>query len=47
MNRKLTYKQWQQIHHRKVVNTIKGYLLGFAAAMFPVLLLAHYIIVGY
>lgn len=47
MNRKLTYQQWQQIHHRKVVNTIKGYVIGFAAAAFPLLLLAHYLIIGY
>nr|DAH98262.1 MAG TPA: hypothetical protein [Caudoviricetes sp.] len=47
MNRKLTYQQWQQIHNKKVVNTIKGYLLGFTAAAFPLLLLAHYLIIGY
>lgn len=47
MNRKLTCQQWQQIHHKKVVNTIKGYSLGFVAAAFPVLLLAHYLIIGY
>lgn len=47
MNTKLTYQQWQQVHHKKVVNTIKGYLFGFTVAAFPVLLLAHYLIIGY
>lgn len=33
--------------NRKAVNTIKGYVIGFAAAAFPLLLLAHYLIIGY
>ena len=47
MNKKMTYSQWKKLHKRKMINTIKGYAVGFAAASFPVLLLAHYLIIGY
>lgn len=45
--KKYTYSQWERIHRKKVIYTVKAYLLGFAAASFPFLLFAHYIIVGY
>lgn len=45
--KKCTYEQWQAIHRRKVIHAVKAYLLGFAVASFPFLLIAHYILVGY
>lgn len=48
MNEKnYTYKQWERIHRKKVIHTVKDYLLGFAVALFPLLLIAHYIVIGY
>lgn len=48
MNEKrYTYKQWKAIHRRKVIHAVKAYLLGFAVASFPFLLITHYILVGY
>lgn len=45
--KKYTYSQWQAIHRKKVIHTIKDYLLRFAVALFPFLLIAHYIVIGY
>lgn len=45
--KKYTYSQRQAIHRKKVIYTVKAYLLGFAVASFPFLLIAHYIIIGY
>ena len=45
--KKYTYSQWQAIHRKKVIHTIKDYFLGFAVASFPLLLIAHYIVIGY
>lgn len=48
MNEKrYTYKQWKAIHRTKVIYAVKAYLLGFAVASFPFLLIAHYIAFGY
>lgn len=48
MNEKnYTYKQWERIHRKKVIHAVKVYLLGFAVASFPFLLIAHYIAFGY
>ena len=44
---KYTYSQWQRIHRKEVIHTVKDYLLGFAVASFPLLLIAHYIVIGY
>jgi hypothetical protein len=45
--KKYTYEQWQAIHRRKVIHTVKAYLLDFAVASFPFLLIIHYVLVGY
>lgn len=45
--KKYTYSQWQRIHRKKVIHAVKAYLLGFAVASFPFLLIAHYIAFGY
>lgn len=45
--KKYTYSQWQRIHRKRVIYTVKAYLLGFAVASLPFLLIVHYAIVGY
>ncbi len=45
--KRYTCKQWQAIHRKKVIHAVKAYLLGFAVACFPFLLIMHYIVIGY
>ena len=45
--KKYTYSQWQAIHRKRVIHTVKTYVLGFAIASFPFLMAIDYVIHGY
>ena len=45
--KKYTYSQWQAIHRKKVIYTAKAYLLSFAVASFPFLMVIDYVVHGY